>query len=52
MSQMSISKQLMAMEDFKASVLLTTPSYAMYMLGVMKSVGIDPNGFALKGNSE
>jgi len=48
MSQMSISKQLMAMEDFKASVLLTTPSYAMYMLGVMKSVGMDPNGFALK----
>jgi phenylacetate-CoA ligase len=48
MSQMSISKQLMAMEDFRTSVLLTTPSYAMYMLGVIKSVSLDPNSLSLK----
>ena len=48
MSLMSTSKQLMAMQDFKTSVLLTTPSYAMHMLGVMEAVSIDANSLALK----
>lgn len=48
MSHMSTSKQLMAMQDYKTSVLLTTPSYAMHMMEVMKSIGIDRNALALK----
>ena len=48
MSAMSTSKQLMAMEDFKTSVLLTTPSYALHMISVMETIGMDRNRFALK----
>jgi phenylacetate-CoA ligase len=49
MSQMSTSKQLMAMQDYRTSVLLTTPSYAMHLLGVMKFMGIGTSSLALKG---
>jgi len=48
MSHMSTSKQLMAMEDYRTSVLLTTPSYAMHMLGVMETMDTDAKGLALK----
>ncbi len=48
MSHMNTSKQLMAMQDYKTSVLLTTPSYAMYMLGVMEAIGIKVSSLALK----
>ncbi|MGD8513583.1 MAG: AMP-binding protein [Deltaproteobacteria bacterium] len=48
MSHMSTSKQLMAMEDYRTSVLLTTPSYAMHMLGVMEVMNKDTNSLALK----
>jgi len=48
MSPMSTSKQLMAMEDYRTSVLLTTPSYAMHMLGVMEVMNKDANRLALK----
>ncbi|MBW1895783.1 MAG: AMP-binding protein [Deltaproteobacteria bacterium] len=48
MSHMSTSKQIMAMQDYKTSVLLTTPSYAMYMFKAMKSMGTDVNALALK----
>ncbi len=48
MSHMSTSKQLMAMQDFKTSVLLTLPSYALYMLHVMQATGIDVDNLALK----
>jgi len=48
MSHMSTSKQLMAMEDYRTSVLLTTPSYAMHMLGVMEVMNKDANSLALK----
>jgi len=48
MSHMSTSKQLMAMHDYKTSVLLTTPSYAMHMIEVMGTIGIDTNALALK----
>jgi phenylacetate-CoA ligase len=47
-SHMSTSKQLMAMENYKTSVLLTTPSYAMHILGAMESIGIDASRLALK----
>lgn len=48
MSHMSTSKQLMAMLDYKTSVLLTTPSFAMHMLGVMETNGMVDSGLALK----
>lgn len=48
MSHMSTSKQLMAMEDYRTSVLLTTPSYAMHMLGVMDAMDTDAKRLALK----
>ena len=48
MSHMSTSKQLMAMQDYKTSVLLTTPSYAMHMVEVMNNIGTDRNALALK----
>ncbi|MBW1859569.1 MAG: AMP-binding protein [Deltaproteobacteria bacterium] len=48
MSHMSTSKQLMAMEDYKTSVLLTTPSYAMHMIEVMKTTGTKADALALK----
>ncbi|MBW1743751.1 MAG: AMP-binding protein, partial [Deltaproteobacteria bacterium] len=48
MSHMSASKQLMAMEDYKTSVLLTTPSYAMHMIEVMKTIGTKADALALK----
>ena len=48
MSHMSTSKQLMAMEDYKTSVLLTTPSYALHMIQVMEATGIKAEALALK----
>jgi phenylacetate-CoA ligase len=48
MSQMSTSKQLMALLDYKSSVLITTPSYALHMLGVKEANGIDDRSLALK----
>lgn len=48
LSIMSTSKQLMAMEDFRTSVLLTTPSYADHMLDVMERVGKKASNLALK----
>jgi phenylacetate-CoA ligase len=48
MSHMSTSKQIMAMQDYKTSVLLTTPSYAMHILALMKSMDMDVHSLALK----
>ena len=48
MSHMSTSKQIMAMQDYKTSVLLTTPSYAMYLLDAMETMGTDVDALALK----
>jgi len=48
MTHMSTSKQLMAMEDYKTSVLLTTPSYAMHILEVIKDTKIETSNLALK----
>jgi phenylacetate-CoA ligase len=48
MTHMSTSKQLMAMQDYKTSVLLTTPSYALHMLGVMEAISMDISRLALK----
>jgi phenylacetate-CoA ligase len=48
MSNMSTKKQLMAMEDYKTSALLTTPSYALHILDVMEAIAMDKNRLALK----
>ena len=48
LSPMSTSKQLMAMEDYKTSILVTTPSYAMHMLGVLETRAKGANSLALK----
>ena len=48
MSHMSTSKQLMAMEDYKTSVLLTTPSYAMHMIQVMEAIEKKADALSLK----
>jgi len=48
MSHMSTSKQLLAMQDYKTSVLLTTPSYAMHMVEVMETIDMDTSALALK----
>lgn len=48
MTQMSTSKQLMAMKDYRTSVLITTPSYAMHMLRVMETIGLNPDTLALR----
>lgn len=48
LSMMSTSKQLMAMEDFRTSVLLTTPSYANHMLDVIERIGKKAASLALK----
>jgi phenylacetate-CoA ligase len=48
MSHMSTLKQLLAMQDYKTSVLLTTPSYAMHMVDVMGTIHVDTSPLALK----
>jgi phenylacetate-CoA ligase len=48
MSHMSTRKQLMAMQDYKVSVLITTPSYAMHMVEVLEAMDMNSNALALK----
>ena len=48
MTHMSTSKQLMAMKDYRTSVLIATPSYAMHMLRTMQTLNLDPQSLALK----
>jgi len=48
MTHMSSSKQLMAMKDYRTSVLIATPSYAMHMLRTMQTLNLAPHSLALK----
>jgi len=41
-------KQLMLMQDFGTTALISTPSYALYMAEVAESIGIDPRGLPLR----
>ena len=41
-------KQLMVMQDFRTSVLIATPSYALYLAEQMKAKGIDPKSLSLR----
>lgn len=41
-------KQIMIMQDYKTTVLVGTPSYAITLADKMESMGIDPKGLSLK----
>ena len=41
-------RQIMIMRDFKSTVLLCTPSYALNLAETMTEMGIDPNEMALR----
>jgi len=41
-------KQIMIMQDYKSSVLVCTPSYAITIADRMEKLGIDPKGLSLK----
>ncbi len=41
-------KQIMIMQDYKTSVLVGTPSYAITLADRMERMGIDPKGLSLK----
>jgi phenylacetate-CoA ligase len=48
MSFLEIPKQIMVMNDYKTSVLVTTPSYARQLLREMIRMTVDPTGLALR----
>jgi phenylacetate-CoA ligase len=48
MSHISTSKQLLAMRDYKTSVFIATPSYAMHTVEAMEAIDIDTSALALK----
>ncbi len=41
-------KQIMIMQDYKSTVLVCTPSYAITLADRMEKLGIDPKGLSLK----
>jgi phenylacetate-CoA ligase len=41
-------KQLMVMQDFEATILVSTPSYALYMSDVAREMGLDARSFKLR----
>ena len=41
-------KQIMIMKDYKTTVLVCTPSYALYIAEVLEQMGIHPNELSLK----
>jgi phenylacetate-CoA ligase len=41
-------KQIMIMQDYKSSVLVCTPSYAITLADRLEKLGIDPKGLSLK----
>ncbi|MDT8423074.1 MAG: phenylacetate--CoA ligase [Desulfuromonadales bacterium] len=48
MSSGNTDKQLMIMQDYKSSVLVCTPSYALTMVDRMETLGIDPKELDLR----
>jgi len=41
-------RQLMIMEDYRTTVLVCTPSYAMFLTEVLEEAGVDPERLSLK----
>ncbi|MBW1981604.1 MAG: AMP-binding protein [Deltaproteobacteria bacterium] len=48
MTVMEIPKQIMVMNDYKTSVLVSTPSYLRQIIREMTRMGINPNALSLK----
>ena len=48
MTQLEIPKQVMVMNDYKTSALVTTPSYARQLVREMTRMGINPNSLSLR----
>jgi phenylacetate-CoA ligase len=48
MSSGNTEKQLMIMQDFKPTILISTPSYALYMSEVAQEMGITPDDIHLR----
>ncbi len=48
MSSGNTEKQIMIMQDYKSTVLVSTPSYALYMAEVMAEMGVKQSDIALK----
>ena len=48
MTPLEIPKQVMVMNDYKTSVLVTTPSYARQLLREITRMGINPNVLSLR----
>jgi phenylacetate-CoA ligase len=48
MTPLEIPKQVMVMNDYKTSVLVTTPSYARQLLREMTRMGVNPNSLSLR----
>ena len=48
MSAGNTERQIMIMQDYKTTVLVCTPSYAVTLADRMERMGIDPKGLSLK----
>lgn len=48
MSSGNTEKQIMIMQDYKSTILVSTPSYALYMAEVMEDLGIKKEDLSLK----
>jgi len=48
MSTGNSEKQIMIMQDYKTTVLVCTPNYAMALAGRMEKIGVDPKGLSLR----
>jgi len=48
MTTLEIPKQVMVMNDYKTSALVTTPSYASQLVREMTRMGVNPNSLSLK----
>jgi phenylacetate-CoA ligase len=48
MTSLEIPKQVMVMNDYKTSALVTTPSYARQLVREMNKMGVNPNSLSLR----
>lgn len=47
-SSVNAYKRVMVLQDYRVTVLVTSPSYALHLGGVIKEMGIDPKTLSLK----
>jgi phenylacetate-CoA ligase len=48
MSALNPEKEIMIMADYKTTCLVSTPSYALHLIGILREMGIGPEKLALK----